>query len=63
MNNPFTYPFRQQNDSQSSTFRSHTTNQYFTRSVKLTFSWQFGQVRALHDEPIRKIANDDARAK
>ncbi|MCX6213676.1 TonB-dependent receptor [Spirosoma sp.] len=63
VNNPFTYPFRQQNDSQSSTFRSHTANQYFTRSVKLTFSWQFGQVRASHDEPVRKISNDDVRAK
>ena len=63
VNNPFTYPFRQQNDSQSDTFRSHTANQYFTRSVKLTFSWQFGQIRDNHDEPARKITNDDARAK
>ncbi len=63
VNNPFTYPFRQQNDSQASTFWAHTTNQYFTRSVKLTFSWQFGQIRASHDEPIRKITNDDARTK
>ncbi|MBN8822772.1 MULTISPECIES: TonB-dependent receptor [unclassified Spirosoma] len=63
VNNPFTYPFRQQNDSQSSTFRAHTANQYFTRSVKLTFSWQFGQIRTSHDEPVRKITNDDARAK
>ncbi|MFD1141117.1 TonB-dependent receptor domain-containing protein [Larkinella insperata] len=63
VNNPFTYPFRQQNDSQSSTFRSHTANHYFTRSVKLTFSWQFGQVRTEPDEPVRKITNDDARSK
>lgn len=61
VNNPFTYPFRQQNESQSATFRAYTTNQYFTRSIKLTFSWQFGQIRSSPDEPIRKITNDDSR--
>lgn len=63
VNNPFTYPFRQHNDSQSDTFRAHTANQYFTRSVKLTFSWQFGQIRENHDGPARKITNDDAKAR
>lgn len=63
VNNPFTYPFRQQNDSQSDTFQAHTANQYFTRSVRLTFSWQFGQMGEHHDEPARKITNDDARVK
>lgn len=63
INNPFTYPFRQQNESQSATFRAYTANQYFTRSVKLTFSWQFGQVRSAPDEPVRKITNDDTRSK
>ncbi|GAB3280367.1 outer membrane beta-barrel family protein [Larkinella harenae] len=63
VNNPFTYPFRQQNDSQSATFRAHTANQYFTRSIKLTFSWQFGQMRESQDGKSHKITNDDARAK
>jgi len=63
VNNPFTYPFRQHNDSQSPTFRSHTANQYYTRSVKLTFSWQFGQIRADGERAGRKITNDDAKAK
>lgn len=63
VNNPFTYPFRQQNESLSATFRAHTANQYFTRSVKLTFSWQFGQLRSNPDEPARKITNDDNRPK
>ncbi|GAB3978113.1 outer membrane beta-barrel family protein [Spirosoma terrae] len=63
INNPFTYPFRQQNESQSATFRAYTANQYFTRSLKLTFSWQFGQVRSAPDEPVRKITNDDTRSK
>ncbi|QMW04673.1 TonB-dependent receptor domain-containing protein [Spirosoma foliorum] len=63
VNNPFTYPFRQNNDSQSNSFQSHTANQYFTRSVKLTFSWQFGQIRAGSEQSGRKITNDDAKAK
>ncbi|MCK8494778.1 hypothetical protein M0L20_23115 [Spirosoma sp. RP8] len=48
---------------QSDIFRAYSANQYFTRSVKLTFSWQFGQIRDNHDEPVRKITNDDAWAK
>ena len=63
VNNPFTYPFRQNNDSQSNSFRSHTANQYITRSVKLTFSWQFGQIRAGGESLGKKVTNDDAKAK
>ncbi|OZI09443.1 TonB-dependent receptor [Siphonobacter sp. BAB-5385] len=63
VNNPFTYPFRQKENTQSDTFRAHTANQYFTRSVKLTFSWQFGQLRNSSEEEVRKITHDDARSK
>ncbi|ADB36885.1 TonB-dependent receptor domain-containing protein [Spirosoma linguale] len=63
VNNPFTQPFRQNNESQSSSFRAHTANQYVTRSVKLTFSWQFGQIRAGNEPAGKKIINDDAKAK
>lgn len=63
LNNPFTHPFRQTNDSQSNSFRAHTANQYVTRSVKLTFSWQFGQIRAGGEPLGKKVTNDDAKTK
>ncbi|PMD85615.1 hypothetical protein BWI97_26635 [Siphonobacter sp. BAB-5405] len=63
VNNPFTYPFRQKENTQSNTFRAQTSNQYFTRSVKLTFSWQFGQLRNSSEEEVKKITHDDARSK
>ncbi|GAB3721340.1 TonB-dependent receptor domain-containing protein [Spirosoma lituiforme] len=63
LNNPFTHPFRQTNDSQSNSFRAHTANQYVTRSVKLTFSWQFGQIRAGGETLGKKVTNDDAKTK
>ncbi len=63
VNNPFTYPFRQRENSQSDTFRAQTAHQYFTRSVKLTFSWQFGQLRNHSEEEGKKITHDDVRSK
>jgi outer membrane receptor protein involved in Fe transport len=63
INNPFTMPYQQNNLSQSNTFRAYSENRYYMRSVKLTFSWQFGQIRS--GSPIRqkKITNEDIKAK
>lgn len=63
INNPFTMPYQQNNVSQSNTFRAFAANRYYTRSVKLTFSWQFGQIRSTSPVRQKKITNEDIKAK
>lgn len=45
VNNPFQRAVKQRNMAVSPSFRSTTSNNYYNRSVSLSFSWKFGAGR------------------
>lgn len=60
VNNPFNYAVRVRFPQSAPSFRSEAISHYVNRSVRLTFSYKFGQMSAGGRES-RKISNDDSK--
>ena len=59
LNNPFNRGVNQTGYQDAPTFSSASNSLYLTRSVRLTFEWQFGQMSSGGGKKGKKISNDD----
>ncbi len=59
LNNPFNRGVTQTGYQDAPTFSSSSNALYLTRSVRLTFEWQFGQMSSGGGKKGKKISNDD----